>query len=134
MGFYDLVLKWDRIRYVNESLAVLEGAKFIGEVLNKSYKLNDVDEINIDITKQFLIIIPDFYIFKFKWSGVTYFSEEVWFEKAWFENFKTRLFRFKDDDYLIIDTSKHEEESHPYFMNYEATLYNRDGEVYRLNG
>jgi len=127
---YILRLDWDSIRYINRSKAEVVNARFIGDVLKSAYKLNEVDNISIDITDQFFVASKTFHIFRFEWDGLEYSGDNrVNFKKSWFINDFGNLIKIQDSDYLLIDTKDHDEKIHPFNINYKAKLYNKDNEI-----
>jgi len=127
---YILRLDWDSIRYINRSKAEVINARFIGDVLKSAYKLNEVDNISIDITDQFFVASKTFHIFRFEWNGLEYSGDNrVNFKKSWFINDFGSLIKIQDSDYLLIDTKDHDESVHPFNVNYRAKLYNKDNEI-----
>ena len=127
---YILRLDWDSIRYIDRSKAEVINARFVGNVLKNAYKLNEKDNISIDITDQFFVASKTFHIFRFEWNGLEYSDDNrVNFKKSWFVNDFGNLIKIQDSDYLLIDTKDHDERMHPFNINYKAKLYNKDNEI-----
>ena len=130
---YQLEFRWDTVEYEKEGLAKVKGAYFTGAALKISQKLNEQDEINIDMTKQYMIFLPSFYIAKIKWSGVEYKGDRVYLKDVLIENkYVNSIPKLKDTDYFLIDTAKHEEEIHAFYPNYDCYLLDELGELYKF--
>jgi len=130
---YQLELHWNTVLYSKEGVAVLMDAYFSGPALKISQQLNEKDELNIDMTGQYKVFVPNFYIAKVKWEGITYKDDKVYFDKMTIENkYLNSIPKLKRTDYFVIDTAKHEEKTHAFFMNYDCYLLNEDGELYEF--
>jgi len=130
---YQLELHWESVLYLSDDLAIINDAYFSGPALKISQKINDADEINIDMTKQFRIFIPDYYIAKIKWEGVIYKDNKIYFKNMLLRNKHLHSIpKVKNTDYFVIDTEKHEEETHAFYPNYDCYLVNELGELYKF--
>ena len=81
MDRYRLELHWGAVLYLEDDLAVFVDPYFSGPALKISQQLNDKDEINIDMTQQYEVFIPDFYIATIKWEGIEYKEGKIYFKK-----------------------------------------------------
>ncbi len=132
MDRYRLELRWDRADF-KDGVVTLTGAYFTGPVLNISQRLNEKDQINIDISNQYMVFVPNFYIAVVKWNGIRYEYDRVYLDNVRIENKHINSTpKLKHSDYFVIDTSKHEEQTHPYYMNYDCYLVNENGELYKF--
>jgi len=130
---YQLELRWTKVEYEKEGLAKINGAYFAGPALKISQKLNEQDEINIDMTKQYMIFLPSFYIAKIKWNGVEYREDRIYLKEVIIENkYVNSIPKLKDTDYFLIDTAKHEEKKHAFYPNYDCYLLDELGELYKF--
>ena len=130
---YRLELHWSDVIYEREGVAKLSGAYFSGPALKISQKLNDKDEINIDMTNQYVIFVPNFYIAKLKWDGIEYTATSVKLKTAIIENkFVNSIPQLKKNDYFVIDTFKHEEQTHAFHLNYDCYLVDELDELYKF--
>ena len=129
---YRLELHWDRADF-KDGVVTLIGAYFSGPVLNISQRLNEKDQINIDMSNQYMVFVPNFYIAVVKWNGIRYEHDRVYLDNVRIENKHINSTpKLKHSDYFVIDTSKHEEQTHPYYMNYDCYLVNENGEQYKF--
>jgi hypothetical protein len=130
---YQLELRWDTVEYEKEGLAIVRGAYFTGPALKISQQLNEQDEIKIDMTKQYFIFVPSFYIAKVKWNGIEYKDDRIYLKEVIIENkYVNSIPKLKDTDYFLIDTAKHEEETHAFHPNYDCYLLDELGELYKF--
>jgi hypothetical protein len=119
--------------YERDGLAIFEGAFFSGPALKISQQVNEKDFLNLDMTEQYSIFVPDYYIAKFIWSGVEYTRNSILLKEARLENkYINSIPTLKNSDYFVIDTSKHEEVTHAFNINYTSYLINEDNELYRF--
>lgn len=134
MDKYRLELHWKTVEYETEGIAKLVGSYFSGPVLKISNEINEQDEILIDLTKQYsLVFVPNYYIAKVKWNGRKYMDNKILLDGVVVENKHVNSVpKLKDTDYLVIDTSKHEEETHAFYPNYDCYLVNEDGDLYKF--
>jgi len=130
---YRLELHWTTVIYEREGIAILEGAYFSGPVLKISQRINEKDFISLDMTEQYNIIIPDYYIAKFMWNGIDYGQNIILLKKTMLENkYVNSIPKLKGSDYFVIDTSKHEESTHAFHLTYTSYLVNENGELYNF--
>lgn len=124
-------MHWQDIEYHNNELAFLKGAYFSGPALKISKEIGAPDTINLDLTPQHLIVLDSYYIVKLVWTGVEYKDKVVFLKKAFVSNSELKkLHKLEKDDYLIINTEKHEEKIHPYNLVYESQVIRKDKEPY----
>ena len=133
MDRYRLELRWEQVFYERDGVALLMNANFSGPALKISQQLNEKDEINIDMTEQYELLIPNFYIAKVKWEGIEYKNDRIYFDKLIIESRHINSIpKLKHTDYFIIDTSKHEEQTHAFNLNYDCYLVDELGELYKF--
>lgn len=121
---YRLELHWERLDYQSDSSALLEKAYFCGPVLKDAVKLEAPDFIDLDLTPQLLTVFDSYCIIRLSWDGVEYRpdgSVSLVGTSLKSEHLK-HLHRFKEGDFILIDTSKHEEETHAYHLVYESQI------------
>ena len=130
---YQLELHWSVIIYERDGVAILKDAYFSGPALKISQQLNEKDELNIDMTGQYKVFVPNYYIAKVKWEGIEYKDDRIYFKNMLIENkYLNSIPKLKRTDYFVIDTAKHEEKTHAFFMNYDCYLLNENGELYKF--
>jgi len=129
---YKLELHWDEIVYHNDSSAVLKGARFQGPALKIAQKIGAPDSIDIDLTPQHFVVLDSYYIVRLQWAAVNYLSDgTVMLQEAVLSNgLLKQLHKLNNKDFIIVDTYKHEEETHPYNLVYASYVVREDGEKY----
>jgi len=126
-----LELRWDRIEYLNDRVAALVGAYFGGPVLGDTARIDAPDFIDLDLTPQLLTLLDSYYIIRLDWDKVEYAGEKIFLGGARFtNNVLKELHKLQNDDYLLINTEKHEEEVHAYNLVYESQVVRADNKPY----
>jgi hypothetical protein len=129
---YRLELHWDGITYLNDKVAVLSNARFSGPALKEAAKLNAPDFIDLDLTEQLVDLLTTYYIIRLSWESVSYMEDgTVLLQTATFGNKELREFhKVLKDDYLLIDTEKHQEHLHPFNLVYACKIIRPDHNAY----
>lgn len=129
---YRLELHWKRLDYRGDSSALLKGAYLCGPVLRDAAKLEASDFIDLDLTPQLLTVFDSYYIVRLSWGGVDYRSDGsvVLLAASLKSEYLKHLHKFEGGDYILIDTSKHEEETHAYHLVYESQIMRSTKEPY----
>ena len=127
---YRLEIHWDSIDY-SKGQAKLENCFLTGPVLSQVQDINDEDFIRLDFGGQYKIFINNFYILKLSWKGQRKENDKIFLSNVFLENVNINSTpTLKKSDYIVVDTSKHEDEQHNYHMNYMAYVLNKDGGLY----
>jgi len=128
---YRLELHWENIEYQKE-LVVLKGAKFSGPVLSQALKLEAPDFIDLDLTPQMLPVLNTHYIVRLDWAGCKYLADgTIDLIGATLSNrLITTAHKLKQDDFIAINTAKHEEETHAFNLVYESQVLKEDATPY----
>jgi len=132
---YKLELHWKRAVYEKEGLCRLENAFFSGPALRIATKINNNDSINLDFYKQYIIFVKDVYVVVLGWEEVVYNSNgTVTLEDAVIihDTELNKVPKFKDTDYIVIDTQKHEAATHYMHLVYESFVVAENGELYKF--
>ena len=131
---YRLELHWNKVGY-DEEMALLKGAYFTGPVLKEAAQIQPNDELLLDMTRQHLVFIPDYYQAVLKWKGVDYKQDRVFLKDVTIRGKHVNSIEtLKDNDWLLIDCSQHEEEKHPFSIVYWAEVRKETGEEKFSNG
>lgn len=128
-----LELHWDKANYEKEGLCKLNNAYFSGPALAMAQKINGNDSINLDFYRQYLVFVNNVYVAKLSWGEVVYNDDKTVTLKNAIISHDTELNRvpkFKDSDYIAIDTKKHEVETHNFYLVYDCFVVNESGEMY----
>ena len=127
---YRLELRWDKVEYSREAVAVLKGAYFTGPVLKDAAQLEDEDQLILDMTAQHIIfVIPEYYQATLKWKGVEYKDDKIFLKESWIEGkYINSVETLEDNDFILIDCREHEKEKHPFLLVYWAEVCKEDKE------
>jgi hypothetical protein len=126
---YRLELHWDSVSYDTDEVASLKGAYFTGPVLKEAARINDEDQLIMDMTKQHAILpaMEDYYQALLKWRGVEYKEDCVYLKEASMQGkYVNSLERLENDDWILIDCREHESEKHPYLLVYWSEVHTKD--------
>lgn len=130
---YRLELRWKKVLRPKAGVMHLVDAYFCGPALAQADKINDNDTIRLDFCSQLVILVKSVYVGDLRWGEVSYNKDEVIdLKNARIEydpNIKG-IPNLKDKDYLVIDTSGHENEKHLYNMLYPSYVISKDSELY----
>lgn len=132
---YRLELHWEDAIYEKDGTCRFKGAQFRGPALKEATRLNDNDHILLDFFKQYFLIVNKVYVAKFSWGKVTYNGNgTISLDDATMSHDSelNKVPTFKNKDYLVIDTSDHEVEKHPFNPVYKTYVVNEDTSLYRF--
>ena len=138
MDRYILELHWLNAKYkvvcTEEGKGVivcLDGAYFSGPALRLAAKINSNDRIRLDFTEQYAILLKSYHIATLSWGEVVYAGNIVYLKDAsiHISNF-SKVPKFLNDDFLVIDTSLHEEDTHNNYLNYNTKTFSSLRENY----
>lgn len=120
---YRLELHWGSIEYPQEDLAVLKGAYFTGPVLKNAAKINEEDQLILDLTTQHLIFVPDYYQGTLKWKGIEYRADKIFLKEASIKSkYINSIEPLRKNDFILIDCKKHEHNIHAFNLVYFAEV------------
>lgn len=132
---YRLEIHWDSVTYYNDRTAILNGAKFFGPVLKNAAQINSPDHIDLDLTPQHMVVLDSYYIVRLSWEEVSYNSDgTISLLGAKITNdYLKSLHKLCNDDFIVVDTEKHEETTHVYHLVYDSQVIrsNKEPYVYR---
>ena len=134
---YRLELHWSKIIYEKKGRCKLSEATFIGPALSEAVKLENNDHILLDFFSQYMVLVESVYVAKFSWREVKYNKDSSISLTGAFMTHDTELNKvpkLKSSDYLIIDTSNHEVEIHPFSPVYRTYVVNEDTSLYKFGG
>ncbi len=132
---YRLELHWEKVLFEITGRAKLIKAYFCGPALSIADKINENDKIIIDMTEQYLIFLPYFYLANLSWKTVVYSKDgkKVYLNDVVIENKHVNSIpKLENNDYFVFDVSDHEENVHMFNPNYMAYLVNEEGELYNF--
>ena len=131
---FRLELHWEKVETVEGNVCVLEDAYFSGPVLRIAEKINSDEFITLDFTKQYYVLVPNYYIVKLSWGQVIYRNNNVKLDnvKLIYNKYLDEVPMLKNHDYLIIDTRGHEFEEHYRNLVYYSYVVDREGILYNF--
>jgi hypothetical protein len=134
MDKYVLELHWVNVRYdENEEGVVvcLDGAYFSGPALRIAAKIQNNELIRLDFTEQYAVLLNNYHIAVLKWGEVIYSGNIAYLRDAYIYVAKRcKVPSFLSDDFLVIDTSLHEEKTHSMYLNYSTRTFSSLREDY----
>lgn len=134
---YRLELHWSSVSYEENGVCTFNGAYFSGPALMEALKLERKDHILLDFFQQYLVLVDNAYVAQFDWEDPSYNGDgTISFRYATLSHDTelNRVPKLKDDDYLVIDTSGHDVEKHPFTLVYKTYVVNEDTQLYRFGG
>jgi hypothetical protein len=133
---FRLELHWEEATYEREGMCKLKGAYFSGPALSSAAKINSNEFINLDFCNQYYILARKVYVAKFEWGEVKYNKDgTVTLEDVILSNNVALNIvpKFSSTDYIVIDTTGHEEGQHHYNLVYNAYLIKETGDLYNFS-
>ena len=133
---FRLELHWRNIVYEQEGICKLNNAYFSGPALAEADRINDNDNIMLDFFHQYIVLIENVYVAKFSWGKIIYNNDNtVTLKDAIVSHTElNNVPKLSDTDYLVIDTSDHETETHKYNLVYKTYVVNTQTELYKFGG
>lgn len=134
MDKYVLEFHWLNVRYVEKEKGTtihFDGAYFSGPVLRIASKISGNDSIRLDFTEQYVIFLKSYHIATLNWGDVIYSGNIVYLKDAIINiSHQCQIPKFLSDDFLVIDTSLHEERTHGMYLNYNTRTFSSLREDY----
>jgi hypothetical protein len=134
---YRLELHWTKIERPKPGIMTFEGVYFSGPALFQAEKINNNDSITLDFCLQYTILIKGVYVASFHWNEVVYNSDKTISlsnARLIFDPDLKGIPSLKDNDYLVIDTSGHENTKHMYNLLYPSYVVDGDSNLYNFRG
>jgi len=132
---FRLEVHWKKTVYNKENICGLKAAYLSGPALAEALRLEHNDHIMLDFFKQYVILVENVYVAKLSWGEVTYNKNGSISLANAFITHDTELNKvpkLKNNDYLVIDTSDHEVETHPYNTVYKTYVVNENTNLYKF--
>ena len=130
---FRLEIRWERVKYGTEGTAELVGCYLSGPVISEVAQMNNNDYMNLDFQHQYKVIINSYYIARFSWAEATHKENKIFlFDVKLINKHVNSVPKLNDDDYIVIDTSDHEDEKHELSLVYKAYLVKEDGTLYNF--
>jgi hypothetical protein len=132
-----LWLKWKDVSHLGDGKIELKSPSFYGPVLSDCLPLDERGQIPLDLTKHFIVLIPQPYIITLMWDKkLSQTTTEVKFNKITILDSNLGLLSIlKARDEILIDCSDHTTENiqkKKYKVNFSAMVYNEFKQPYDL--
>lgn len=130
---FRLELHWGKVLRPKSGVMHLVNAYFSGPALAQAEKINSNDTIRLDFCSQLVMLVKSVYVGDLKWGEVVYNKNKTITLKnssIEFDPALKRIPNLEDKDYLVIDTSGHENEKHEFNLLYPTYVVDRDSELY----
>jgi hypothetical protein len=130
---YRLELHWKKVLRPEAGIMHLTEAYFSGPALADADKINNNDTIRLDFCSQMIILVKNVYVADLHWGEVVYNKNNTISLKNAMLKYDPNIKgipNLEAKDYLVIDTSDHENERHLYNLLYPAYVIDRDNEKY----
>ena len=129
---YKLELRWDSLNYQSTYSCFLNGCYFQGPALKIAAKIGAPDKITLDLTPQIAKIISSYYLVTLFWTSVEYTGDSrVNLGNARLDCLDiAEIHKFKDTDFIVINTEMHEEDKHAFNLVYPSHVVRMDNKIY----
>jgi hypothetical protein len=132
---YELYIEFENIEYVTDMISRLQGAFYYGPLLlTNLVQIDEEDSIILDFSHQHKIISPDpdAYMVELSWKGLEHLEDGKYIKlKECLLKYK-KLGVLKDitpDNFILIDTFNHREETHSRYPTYKSWLLSQEGAI-----
>ena len=130
---FRLEVHWDRVEYLNEDTARLQGCYLSGPVLAQVQAIEPKDSIRLDFSGQYVVFIKNYYIARLAWDGAVIKESKILLDNVTYKSVNIgKIPTLQDRDYIVIDTKDHEDEKHQVNLNYKSYLVKEDGVLYNF--
>ena len=130
---FKLEVHWSKVEYLSDGTIKLCDTYLSGPAISELLKLNPADHIMLDFISQYISLLSSYYIVKLSWDGVSYTDTKILLDNVLMTNSNIeKLPAIKASDYIVIDTSSHEDEKHNFNINYTSYLIRSDGVKYNF--
>jgi len=130
---YRLEIHWSNVKYEKDGVALIDGCYFGGPAVKEIGVFNESDFIDLDFSNQYIIFLDSFYIARLFWGNVKRGDTKIFLYNVRLENKNINVVpKLGYDDYIVIDTKNHEEQTHDFFLTYTSYLLKSDGTLYKF--
>lgn len=130
---FRLELHWRKVLRPKAGTMHLTDAYFSGPALSQADKINDNDTIRLDFCSQLVVLTRAVYVADLRWGEVIY-GEDGYIRlknaRIEYDPDLKGIPNLRIKDYLVIDTSGHENEKHMYNLLYPTYVVDGDSEIY----
>jgi hypothetical protein len=132
---FRLEIRWDKVIYEQPGVAKLINCYLSGPVLKEVDEMNEEDYMSLDFKNQYIVFVPYYYVAKLSWKGINREPNKIYLSNAFLRNEHTNSVpKLNDNDYIVVDTSDHEDEKHQHNLVYPSYLIKETGELYKFGG
>ncbi len=130
---YLLEVHWKSIEFVNDTDMKISGCMFSGPAIYDICMLNKKDHIRLDFSNQYVVLVKDYYIANLSWDGYSKTGNHFNLHNVILKTmYPGKIQSIAATDYIMIDTSDHEDSKHNYNLNYKSYLIKQGGELYNF--
>lgn len=128
---FRLEIHWRKAVYEQDGIAKLDRCYLSGPAIQEVAELNSNDTMYLDFGNQYMVFIPYYYIVTFSWNGFNRSVDRINLNNVVLVNRDVNCVpKFKNDDFILVDTTNHENEKHQMHLTYPSCLITHDGERY----
>jgi hypothetical protein len=128
---FRLEIHWSRAIYEQDGIAKLDRCYLSGPVIQEVEDMNPKDTMYLDFGNQYKVFTPYYYIALFSWDGVNRVIDRINLNNVVLINRDVNCVpKFNNDDFILVDTTNHENEKHQMYLTYPSYLIKYDGERY----
>lgn len=132
-----LWLKWSKINHIGNGIIDLKKPRLYGPVLSDCLPLEESGKILLDLTKHFIILIPEPYEVTLEWNKkLSQSTTEIKFDTMKLIDTKLGLLNIlKNKDLILIDCTDHTTERISkgfYKFSFNSMIYQDGKEPYNL--
>lgn len=129
---YRLEIYWNKAIYKEGEVSLL-GCCLAGPVIKEIDQMEQEDSIALDFSNQYRIFVPQHYVARLSWKGVSHTSTKIYLDNVILSNkFTNSVPKLNDNDFIVVDTKDHTDTKHEYNLMYPAYLINRDGNLHNF--
>ena len=132
---YRLELHWDKVSYRKGTCHII-GSYFSGPALQFAEEIQPNNFILLDMYRQYFIFAATAYLVNLSWGDVKYdpINTRIHLSNVTLKQDTeiNKVPKIRNSDYLVINTTGHDAETHMLRPTYDGILVNRDGEAYNF--
>ena len=130
---YKLEIHWNKVESIDDYKVRLIGCRLEGPVLSDIVALQKKDSIRLDFSKQYIVLVHNYYIATLSWDGYTRKDNIIYLDNVILKNKNIgSVPPLSKEDYIVIDTANHEDDKHNYNLNYISYLVRNDNVLYNF--
>ncbi len=132
---YLLEVHWKGVEFINTTNLKVSGCVLSGPATSEISSINKEDYIRLDFSNQYVVLVKDYYISNLSWNGYSKTGNNFNLHNVILKTmYPGKIQSIAASDYIMIDTSDHEDDKHNYNLNYKSYLIKQGGELYNFGG